>query len=321
MEKKYKIVYITRKGKRRKLVTYNKEEQKEKHIKIKKFLDNKLYFSQFTKAYIKNASIYKNVKAHMYNDIFFKFDIKHFFENIDHKILLRILHKELNRNNNKPYSILEVAELIRECIASEKGLPLGLITSPILANIYLKEFDNILYGKLKKMDLLNVIYTRYADDLTISFKDGTSNLDPLIISDIKESIEEEIVTLLNRYKLKLNKKKTSVVNLNISNHVRITGISIIKSEQNYRRLSVGKKKIAELYDDAIEIYKKKFIDSAELTANDFYEIQRIKGLQSFILSIHKKGYENMLSNEMIHKVKALGFLKLEDLIKSLDKNI
>ncbi len=44
-----------------------------------------------------------------------------------------------------------------------------------LVVVYLKEFDGILYGKLKKLELENVIYTRYADDICISFKDNDCN--------------------------------------------------------------------------------------------------------------------------------------------------
>jgi len=45
----------------------------------------------------------------------------------------------------------------------------GFITSPILSNIYMKEFDNIFYGRLKELGQSNIIYTRYADDMIISF--------------------------------------------------------------------------------------------------------------------------------------------------------
>ena len=35
----------------------------------------------------------------------------------------------------------------------------------------MKEFDNIFYGRLKELGQSNIIYTRYADDITVSYKD------------------------------------------------------------------------------------------------------------------------------------------------------
>lgn len=79
---------------------------------------------------------------------------------------------------------------------NDKGLPLGLVTSPILSNIYMKEFDNIIYGKLKKMGLDNIIYTRYADDIVISFK--AEKIDP----DINVNIKECVIRCLKQVHLK-----------------------------------------------------------------------------------------------------------------------
>ena len=39
-----------------------------------------------------------------------------------------------------------------------------------LSNIYLKPFDIQLYNKLKRLKCDNIIYTRYVDDMVISFK-------------------------------------------------------------------------------------------------------------------------------------------------------
>ena len=317
MEQDYKIKYIEKKGKKRKIVTYANEEKRNEHFKINDFLVGNLRFSKFTKAYISKSSIYKNARAHMYNDIFIKYDIENFFNNIDHKLLVVLLHKQLNLVEKEKYSILEVSELISRCTYGKKGLPLGLITSPILANIYLKEFDNILYGKMKKLELSNLIYTRYADDLTISFK-NPENLDLVEFKDSIVSIQEMVIKFLKKYKLKLNLKKKSIINFKESNHVRITGISVTKLENNNRRLSVGKKRINKLYDDALELYNKINSEDYILNKEDLYNISRIKGMQSFILSIHKNGYNHIFSSMMQRKLENLGFSSLNELINSLD---
>lgn len=158
------------------------------------------------------------------------------------------------------------------------------MTSPLLSNIYLKRFDNILYGHLKKEELDNVIYTRYADDITISFRGIPDKLD---YSDIKSRIEKIIFDLLKEYGLKLNNKKTRLTNLLESGNVKVTGVYIVNKQDSVRRLTVGRSFKKKLLWDAIQS-----IDNIE---RDESLVKQIKGRYSFVLSIEKEGIENMLS--------------------------
>ncbi|WP_419393434.1 reverse transcriptase domain-containing protein [Cytobacillus praedii] len=306
----YNIKYIKTKNKMRKIVTYKEEvtEIKQFHLKIVNFISEKFIPSKFTKAYKKRTSIYHNAIPHMYNDIFISLDIKDFFNSINHKILIDALFYELNLLHKNNVSKLECAKIVSKCTISSKGLPLGLIPSPILSNVYMKEFDNILYGKLKKMGLKNIIYTRYADDMVISFKKEITVEDSVkpIITDI---IINETTQLLARYKLKLNLSKTRIIDFQNSNHVKITGVNITKSESNFRKLSVGRKLKNKLFYLAIKCYEE------HITTQ--YEILRVKGLESFILSIEKRGYDDIYSPNMKNKIRELGFESLNQLIKSL----
>lgn len=310
----YKIKYIRKKRKIRRIVTYsdNSTEIKNKHIGIKDFLEKNIYMSKFTKAYKKDSSIFKNAKAHMYNDVFIKLDIKDFFQNIDHKILLEILFFELNKSlNTNKYSKKQLLSLIELCSVSERGLPLGLVTSPILANIYLKEFDNLLYGNLKKFGLNNIIYTRYADDLTISFKKSSH----INIVNEKKNIELLVSRLLKKNRLKLNYSKSKMIDFEISNHVRITGLNIVKDTNNFRRITVGRKRINDLFHQSMKLHLK--LKEYSLTDSDKLEIQRIRGMESFIYSIEKKGYEYVFSNNMKESIYNEGFRNLSELLDAL----
>lgn len=307
----YIIKYIKRKNKLRKIVTYNNDITRQQHIQIKELLDKELKYSIFTKAYIKNSSIFENAKSHLYNDVFIKLDIKDFFNSINHKVLVNILYYELNLKKNNQYTKHGIEWLVSFCSINNKGIPLGLITSPSLANIYLKEFDNILYGKLKSFELNNTIYTRYADDLTISFKHQNEDLD-----DIKKNIIALIQNLLKRYKLKLNEKKIQLINFSNSNHVRITGVNITVDKDNRRTISVGRKKINSLYHRSIKLHKKILLQSLIYFEEDLLEAKSIKGMESFINSINKNGYDKIFSENMNNEIHNLGFTNLSELIKS-----
>lgn len=299
------IRYIRAKGKTRKLATYRSEgcELRIKHGKINQFIAERFIPSVFTKGYVKNRSIYHNARAHLYNDYFIMLDIQKFFPSICHKQLADRLFYEMNLIAKGQINRKECKEVVSSCSISSRGLPLGFITSPILSNVYMKEFDGIFYGRLKQLGLKNIIYTRYADDITVSFQ--CDDQSPL--PDTQARIIDIAASLLSKYGLRLNPKKTRSYNLNISNHVRITGINITKQPNNIRRLTVGRSVKCRLYWDALGC----------METMDPEQIAHVKGLQSFVLSIEKNGYENCFSEGMLQQVRNFGFSNLKELIDSL----
>ena len=301
IKEEFVVKYIPKHNGYRKIVTYKENSELKKfHTKAKNVLDKKIIPSKFAKAYIKKRSIISNANVHRYNDIFIALDIKDFFANIKHKKLIDLLQFELARNGRGVYK-KDCIKIVKSCSNTDRGLLVGLKLSPILANIYLKEFDNILYGKLKKMNLPDVKYTRYADDLVISFKNCEANLHDII---------SLIQKLLKRYGLRINEKKTRIINFNVSNHVRITGINIVKDEKNFRTLSVGRQRKNELY------YLAKEILDGQL--NDTVKIRKVKGLQSFILSVEGVNYQKTYSYAMINEFTRRGYIDLKDFIDKLD---
>lgn len=299
------IRYIKTKKKTRKLATYRADDcdLRIQHEKINDFITARFIPSIFAKGYVKNRSIFHNAYAHMYNDYFIMLDVKDFFSHICHKQLSDRLYYELNIAASGQINKSECNYIVDTCSISSRGLPLGFITSPILSNVYLKEFDGIFYGNLKKLSLSNPIYTRYADDITVSFKYDSIEKP----EEIESKIIDTASRLLSRYGLQLNKAKTRSYNMNISNHVRVTGVNITKNPDSGRKLTVGRSVKDELFWSAIDCKQSNNPDS----------IARVKGLQSFVLSIEKNGYETCYSPAMMNCVHSLGFDSLKKLIDSL----
>ncbi len=95
-----------------------------------------------------------------------KCDIKKFFANIDHKILKDILAKHI-----KDRDILWLLGTVIDSFTArqdlaEVGLPLGNLTSQLLVNVYMNEFDQFMKRELKVK-----YYIRYADDFVILSED------------------------------------------------------------------------------------------------------------------------------------------------------
>ena len=94
-----------------------------------------------------------------------KCDIRKFFASIDHKILSEILSKKIKDKN----TVLLLEKIIESFHTENKfgtGLPLGNLTSQLLVNIYMNEFDHFIKRELKTR-----YYIRYADDFVVIHQD------------------------------------------------------------------------------------------------------------------------------------------------------
>ncbi|MEX2010566.1 MAG: reverse transcriptase/maturase family protein [Parcubacteria group bacterium] len=91
-----------------------------------------------------------------------KCDIKKFFASIDHSILVQIIEK--NIDDETMWLLKMVINSFHTDIG--KGLPLGNLTSQLLVNIYMNEFDQFVKHKLKAK-----WYIRYADDFVLMSED------------------------------------------------------------------------------------------------------------------------------------------------------
>lgn len=124
-----------------------------------------------------------------------KCDIQKFFANIDHEILINIL-----KNKILDKDIVSILENIIKSFSTkdkvDKGLPLGNLTSQLLVNIYMNEFDQFVKHILKVQ-----YYIRYADDSVFISKD----------KDYLEKLKLEIKDfLIDNLKLNLHPNKVFI---------------------------------------------------------------------------------------------------------------
>ena len=93
-----------------------------------------------------------------------KCDIRKFFASIDHDILCHILEKHI-LDKDILWLLLNVINSFNSGVPG-KGLPLGNLTSQLLVNIYMNEFDQYVKHELKEK-----YYLRYADDFVFLSRD------------------------------------------------------------------------------------------------------------------------------------------------------
>lgn len=89
-----------------------------------------------------------------------KCDVEKFFASIDQRILIDVVRRYIPDAD----IIMLITEIISSFHSTEKGkgLPLGNLTSQLLVNVYMNEFDQFMKHKLKAEH-----YIRYADDFVI----------------------------------------------------------------------------------------------------------------------------------------------------------
>lgn len=123
-------------------------------------------------------------------------DIRNFFYSVNHSILFKRLSSIINEQ--------KTLDLIKMWVQSEYilnnkkfkqtvGLPLGLVISPILANLYLDKFD-------EEISKRGFHLVRFADDFVILTKTKSQAFDALKLTQ----------ELLSELKLELNSDKTAI---------------------------------------------------------------------------------------------------------------
>jgi len=98
-----------------------------------------------------------------------KCDIRKFFASIDHRILKNILLKYI-ADQDLLWLFGRVIDSFNTIGQIGVGLPLGNLTSQLLVNVYMNEFDQFV-----KRDLKIKYYLRYADDF-VFFSENKNNL-------------------------------------------------------------------------------------------------------------------------------------------------
>lgn len=146
-------------------------------------------------------------------------DLKSYFDTVNHRILLKLLKKRIADKKllKLIYQFLKAGVMENQLFAhTREGVPQGGIISPLLANLYLNEFDKWAVRKwqisaskkqkLRESGRGNYVMVRYADDFVVVSNDGIAGVRQAK-AEIKDFLEGEL-------KLTLSEEKTLITHVN-----------------------------------------------------------------------------------------------------------
>ncbi len=167
-----------------------------------------------------------------------KADIKHYFEEVNHEVLINIIKRKLKDKN----TIQLITKILKNYHNKEKGIPLGNLTSQFFANIYLNELDYF-----TKQNLMAKYYIRYVDDFIILH----TNRKQLTLWK-----KEIVIFLKDKLKLQIHPQKSHIIKL--SNGIDFVGFRVFYYTKLLRKRNIRKiKNKIKQYKDG-KITKDKF---------------------------------------------------------------
>lgn len=255
---RYRIYSVEKKGPEKKMRTIYQPSRELKALQgwvLRNILD-KLSSSPFSMGFEKKQSILNNATPHMGANFILNIDLEDFFPSLTaEKVFGVFLSLGYNR--------LIASSLTKIC-CYKNILPQGAPSSPKLANLICSKLDYRIQGYAGSRGL---IYTRYADDLTLSAQSMRKVL----------KAKDFLTSIIPTEGLTVNSKKTCISGPR--SQKKVTGLVI-----SQEKVGVGRLKYKEIRAKIHHIFTGRSV-----------EVEHVKGWLSFISSVDAKSHKRLLT--------------------------
>ncbi len=232
--------------------------------------------------FMPEKSIADNALPHLNKDWVLNLDVKDFFPSTQDCYVFGALNSLPKSRHpfdwlktHKPVAFKRMSsEMLNKVLTLDGGLPQGSPASPMLSNyVAIKEVDYHVRRTLMifgKKHISDIAFTRYADDITISFNGGNRQWAKEIIKDIEISLVHDSI-----YKIK--PQKTIIKHR--SQRQLVTGVLVNGDNTKIDRRLMNKMRA---------IIHNARRDGRELDAET-------RGMLAFIQSINKQQYDKLIN--------------------------
>lgn len=276
---------------------------------LSKVYTKKLHYS--ATGFRHDYSVITNAVRHRRSDVFFMFDISNFFDTIKEKTIKHFISRNIHWFIDQYATSNITLKWADGKETKHKGIVQGSPASPIISNIVMIEFDKKVCAYMNKK---GYTYTRYADDITISYKQekvgyrSPKDID-LEMRELEEYLQRQLSRLIPYSKLMINKDKTRCEILSKENPVKVCGVYIKKETWQNRNnyLATGK----EFNEELMYLFRKwmktrsrdkEHSDKLKGKLNWFFQVNRFgqKEFKKLAIQIDKLWTKENLWNKFDH---------------------
>lgn len=196
----YREVRIPKRSGGERVLHVPSDSLKKVQRKILRGLLGKLKPHDAVHGFREGRSIVTNAKVHAGKSVVLRMDIRDFFSRtaaIQVFVRMQVMGWDA-----------AAAEMITRLTTYRDGLPQGAPTSPQLSNVVLQLMDEKLHGLALSF---GAVYTRYADDLTFSFKEDLRRNVGSLILYVQQVVEEFGYKLHTKKKLRISRQHQRMV--------------------------------------------------------------------------------------------------------------
>jgi len=254
---RYRVYTLEKKGTEKKLRIIHQPSRELKALQgwvLRNILD-KLSSSPFSMGFEKKQSILNNATPHIGANFILNIDLEDFFPSLTSEKVFGVFYS-LGYNRY-------ISSCLTKICCYKKLLPQGAPSSPKLANLICSKLDYRIQGYAGSRGL---IYTRYADDLTLSAQ------------SMKKVVKAKdfLLSIIPTEGLIVNNRKTCISGPR--GQKKVTGLVI-----SQEKAGIGRKEYKELRAKIHYVFLGKFQD-----------IDHVKGWLAFILSVDIKNHRRLL---------------------------
>lgn len=258
---RYKIYQIPKRRGGSRIVAQPAREVKAIQYAILDMLASHLPVHECATAYVPKSRLIDNASPHSGCKFLLKFDFESFFPSIDEHAVVRLLRSRIGER----ISEAEIRFVVDCCLwlgpgSQRRGLCIGAPSSPFLSNAVMFDFDQAISDSASKID---VIYTRYSDDVTFS----SSNSNAL---GNMENIFRDLCFKIPFPRLQINESKRVFASRSAA--LKVTGLTLT----NQGGVSVGRDRKRGVRA-GLKHFMKDELDSESL--------EKLRGEVAFVLSI------------------------------------
>lgn len=266
------------------------------------------------KGFIKGESYKTYLEPHQGGNFFLRIDLKDFFRSINKNHIRKMLLTNISMPDEEERDY--IIKIITEICTLDGILPQGAITSPGISNLVFARMDQRI---LKYCQILNIEYTRYADDLLFSSVDFNFEQNGWFLKKIRQRLNEQ------NFKLNYTKKQTTTGSISLNGFVIADQIRLARKRffDIDIVLSCGVKSLGVLRTKGEDEYIK-IINSLRLRYRDLNRypfisvggyIQYLSGYRSYYINWINPYFDNTPSQKRLIKT----ITKIEGLINKIEK--